>query len=182
MVGVGRHRLLTLLNVIAYGWTASPNRGLPAADVSVSLEVAAMGDQDPRVNRDVAPDTQEHTAQIRMHAHAGALVLSISGEIDITATVGLKYAVDMAFQAPSGTPIVIDLTAVSHFGAAGLQTLVDAHRDAGGERQPLRIVLDRARPAIRPIQVTGLSQLLALYHKLDDAINGRQPDWPLRST
>jgi anti-sigma B factor antagonist len=141
-----------------------------------------MGDRDPRVNRGVVPDAQEHRAQVRIHAQAGAVVLSISGEIDNAATVGLRYAVNMAFQAPSGTPIVINLTAVSHFGAAGLHALVDAHRDAGGERQPLRIVLDRARPVIRPIEVSGLSRRLALYHELDDAINGQRPDWPLRST
>ena len=83
----------------------------------------------------------------------------------------------MALQAPSDTPVVVDLTAVSHFCAAGLQTLVDAHRDAGGERQPLRIVLDRARPVVRPIQVTSLSRELTLYHELDDAIKA-SPDGP----
>jgi anti-sigma B factor antagonist len=136
-----------------------------------------MGDRDPRENRDVVPDKQEHPAQIRIHARAGAVVLSISGEIDVAATVGLRYAVDMALEAPSDTPVVVDLTAVSHFCAAGLQTLVDAHRDAGGERQPLRIVVDRARPVIKPMQVTILFRELALYHELDDAINAR-PDVP----
>jgi anti-sigma B factor antagonist len=141
-----------------------------------------MGDRDLPKNRGGRPDKQEHTAQVSMHAHAGALVMLIRGEIDVAATVGLRYAINMAFQAPPGTPIVMDLTEVSHFGAVALQTLVDAHRDAGGERQPLRIVLDRARPVLRPIQITGLSQVLVLYHELDDAINARPPDWPLGST
>jgi anti-sigma B factor antagonist len=171
--------LLTLLHIKRYCWTRARTEAWPAAGVSLSLEVDAMGDRDLPENRGVVPDKQEQTAQVRIHAHAGALVLSIRGEIDIAATVGLRYAVNMAFQAPSGTPIVVDLTAVSYFGAVGLQTLVDAHRDAGGERQPLRIVLDRARPVITPIQITGLSRVLALYHELDDAINARPPDWPL---
>jgi anti-sigma B factor antagonist len=169
--------LLKLLHVLALRLDREPERAWPGADVSISLEVAAMGDRDPRANRDVGPDKQEHPAQVRIHAHAGAVVLSICGEIDVAATVGLRYAVDMALQAPSGTPVVVDLTAVSHFCAAGLQTLVDAHRDAGGERQPLRIVVDRARPVIKPMQVTSLFRELALYHELDDAINAR-PDVP----
>ena len=177
MVVVVRQRLLMLLHVLALRLDRKPDTACPGADVDVASEVAAMGDRDPRENRDVVPDKQEHPAQIRIHAHAGAVVLSIRGAVDVAATVGLRYAVDMALQAPSGTPVVVDLTAVSHFCAAGLQTLVDAHRDAGGERHPLRIVLDRARPAVRPIQVTSLSPVLALYHDLDDAINAR-PDGP----
>jgi anti-sigma B factor antagonist len=177
VVVVVRQRLLRLLHVLALRLDRKPDKACPGADVGVALEVAAMGDQDPRENRDVVPDKQEHPAQIRIYARAGAVVLSIRGAVDVAATVGLRYAVDMAFQAPSGTPVVVDLTAVSHFCAEGLQALVDAHRDAGGERQPLRIVLDRARPAVRPIQVTSLSPVLALYHELDDAINAR-PDGP----
>jgi anti-anti-sigma factor len=177
VVVVVRQRLLKLLHVLALRLDREPERAWPGADVSVFLEVAAMGDRDPRANRDVVPDKQEHPAQICIHAHAGAVVLSICGEIDAAATVGLRYAVAMALQAPSGTPVVVDLTAVSHFCAAGLQILVDAHHDAGGERQPLRIVLDRARPVIRPIQVTSLAGELALYHELDDAIKAC-PDGP----
>jgi anti-anti-sigma factor len=156
-----------LLHVLALRLDREPEKACPAADVGVSLEVAAMGDRDP----------QQHTAQVRMHAHAGAVVLSICGEIDVATTVGLRYAVDMAFQAPSDTPIVVDLTAVRHFGAEGLQILADAHRDNGGNRQPLRIVVDRARPAVRSAQLTSFSPVLALYHELDNAINAT-PDRP----
>jgi len=169
--------LLMLLHVMALRLDRKPDKACPGADVDVLGEVAAMGDRDPRENRDVVPGQPENPAQIRIHAHRGAVVLAIGGEIDVAATVGLRYAVDMALQAPPGTPVVVDLTAVSLFCAAGLQALVDAHRDASGERPPLRVVVDRARQAVRPIQVTGLSREVVLYDELDDAIDAR-PDGP----
>ena len=37
-------------------------------------------------------------------------------------------------------------------------------------REPLRIVVDHTRPVIRPIQVTGLDDVLALFDTVEDAL------------
>jgi anti-sigma B factor antagonist len=36
----------------------------------------------------------------------------------------------------------------------------------------LRIVVDNTRPVIRPIQLTGLDQVLSLYYSVADALTG----------
>jgi anti-sigma B factor antagonist len=37
---------------------------------------------------------------------------------------------------------------------------------------PLRIVVDGARPVIRPIEIIGLDQILAVYDSVDHALAG----------
>jgi anti-sigma B factor antagonist len=66
---------------------------------------------------------------------------------------------------------VIDLTGVTFLGSPGLQALVDATRAARRRCEPLRIVVDHTRPVIRPIEMAGLDDLLALFHTVDQAVH-----------
>ena len=36
--------------------------------------------------------------------------------------------------------------------------------------QPLRVVVDENRPVVRPIEIVGLDNVLALYHSVGDAL------------
>jgi len=81
-------------------------------------------------------------------------------------------AVDTGFDQASDGPLVIDLTDVSFLGSAGLAALVSARRQAQRRREPLRIVVDHNRPVIRPLEITGLDEVLALYHTVDEALVG----------
>ncbi|TNC29613.1 STAS domain-containing protein [Amycolatopsis alkalitolerans] len=67
---------------------------------------------------------------------------------------------------------MVDLSRVAFLGSSGLKTLVRAASEAERRREPLRIVVDANRPVIRPIELTGLDQVLALYHGVDKALVG----------
>jgi anti-sigma B factor antagonist len=100
------------------------------------------------------------------------LVMRVEGDVDGLTAARLSSAIAEAFDKLSGRTLVLDLTKVRFLGSIGLRTLRDSAREAVHHRgvQPLRVVVDHQRPVIRPIEITGLDQILALYHTMDDAI------------
>jgi anti-sigma B factor antagonist len=97
-------------------------------------------------------------------------VVSVAGEIDRLSTPALQDAIDDAVRRPAGRAIVIDLSAVTFLGSAGLATLATAAARPGHEDRPLRVVAT-SHAVLRPIQVTGLDDVLALYATLDEALS-----------
>lgn len=103
-----------------------------------------------------------------------AVILTVHGEIDGLTAPRLRAAVSEAFDRLDGRPLVVDLTSVTLLGSPGLRILHDSAEVAVRQRglQPLRVVVDEARPVIRPIEIVGLDQILALYHSVDHALAG----------
>lgn len=100
-----------------------------------------------------------------------AVVVTVAGEIDVLTVDRLRAAVSDGFdQLPAGAILVIDLSDVTFLSSQGLQVLVEATRTARRRREPLRLVVDHARPVIRPIELTGLDDVLALFHTVDQAL------------
>jgi len=105
----------------------------------------------------------------------GMLVIAVTGEIDLETTPALHEAVTAGIERTRGEPCILDLTAVTFLGSTGLTALVEATRLAEARREPLRIVVDSNRPVIRPIQITGLDDVLSLYHSVAEAAkSGKQ--------
>lgn len=105
---------------------------------------------------------------------AGSIPVVVAvGEIDADTAPLLADAVKSTLDRAAGQPCVLDLTGVDFLNSAGLTALVDATRHGRARREPLRIVVDANRPVIRPIQVTGLDDVLALYHTVEEALNAR---------
>jgi anti-sigma B factor antagonist len=59
---------------------------------------------------------------------------------------------------------------VTFLASHGLQALVQATEAAQQRREPLRIVVDHNRLVTRPLQLTGLAQVLALFDTIEDAL------------
>jgi anti-sigma B factor antagonist len=80
------------------------------------------------------------------------------GEIDSSSASSLRAELDAVLD---GTPgeVVLDLTGVSFLDSAGLSTLAAAHRRATADGTRLR-VLASGRAVMRPLQITGLWELL----------------------
>jgi anti-sigma B factor antagonist len=105
------------------------------------------------------------------HHQTPALVITVAGEIDQFTVNRLRTAVNAGFnELRGGEILVVDLTAVTFFGSPGLQALVDVTEAAKQRREPLRIVVDHNRPVIRPLQITGLGDVLALYDTVEQAL------------
>ncbi|MFI5783844.1 STAS domain-containing protein [Nocardia sp. NPDC051570] len=87
-----------------------------------------------------------------------AVIVTASGEIDLVSIQHLQAAIDQAIADPAPV-LVVDLSEVGFIGSTGLAVLLAAHHNAAP--RPLRIV---ASPqARRPIEVTGLAQILTVY-------------------
>ena len=110
------------------------------------------------------------TARV-VHDQAKALVVTVAGEIDLLTVKRLCFAVSAGFdQLGDDEILIVDLTGVTFLGSPGLQALVDVTNAARRRREPLRIVVDQNRPVIRPIQITGLNSVLALFDTVEHAM------------
>lgn len=101
----------------------------------------------------------------------GAVVVEVTGEVDLDTAPRLREAIAVALAETAGGRCVLDLTTVGHLDSAGLTALVDATREAAAQQARLRIVVDANRPVIRPIEITGLNQVLHLYESVDEALD-----------
>ncbi|MBB3086586.1 STAS domain-containing protein [Geodermatophilus sabuli] len=104
--------------------------------------------------------TGEDLVSIAVSASAASLRLVVAGEVDSSSAPALRTAVDDAFAA-GVSELVVDLGAVTFLDSAGLCVLAGAHRRAEEECVRLR-VLACNRAVIRPLQITGLWELLAV--------------------
>ena len=83
--------------------------------------------------------------------------LTVTGEIDSSSAPLLREQLDTLLEGEL-TELVIDLSGVTFLDSAGLCVLAAAHRRAGTDVR-LR-VLASSRAVVRPLQITGLWQLL----------------------
>lgn len=97
-------------------------------------------------------------------------VMAVTGEVDRATAHQLVEAVRTGLDCTRGGFCVLDLTAVQFLGGHGLSALLKAARAAENRRQPLRIAVDHNRPVIRPLEITGLEEFLALYHSVEEAL------------
>ncbi|AHH99734.1 STAS domain-containing protein [Kutzneria viridogrisea] len=94
-------------------------------------------------------------------------VISIGGEVDMLTAPELREAVDRAID--SCRALVLDLNAVTFLGSAGLAVLVETSHEANRRGVPLRLVAS-SRTVCRPLEVTGLTEVLSTYGSLDEAV------------
>ncbi len=105
----------------------------------------------------------------------GILVIAAIGEVDMDTAPALGEAIGASIDEAGDKPCILDLTGVTFLNSPGLTMLLEATDRAEALREPLRIVVDANRPVIRPIEVTGLDNELALYHPVDEAVNADKP-------
>lgn len=84
--------------------------------------------------------------------------LTASGEIDSTSAPVLKDRLD-ALLSGTTSDLAVDLTGVTFLDSAGLCVLAAGYRRASAEGRRIR-VLASSRAVIRPLQITGLWDLL----------------------
>jgi anti-sigma B factor antagonist len=121
------------------------------------------GDQAPAV---------EQLLRVESRRAGPAMVVTVAGEVDMFTSPRVEEAVGRALADPAVDVIVVDLTHVEFLDHAGLSALVHAHRAAERRREPLRVVVDHTRPVVRPLEITGLERVLALYYDVAEALRG----------
>ncbi|ALL79870.1 hypothetical protein AD006_31075 (plasmid) [Pseudonocardia sp. EC080610-09] len=98
------------------------------------------------------------------------VVVSVGGDIDYDTGPELREAVGTALGGPT-TLLVIDLTRITFLGSAGVSELLFAEGYAREVGKQLRVVSGRDQRAVRrPLQVTRVDEMLALFDDLDTAL------------
>jgi len=101
------------------------------------------------------------------HPRHGAAVLAVDGELD-THTAAHLVARARA-EILRCTVVVLDLAGVRFIGSDGLDALVRLHDEAAGRGCRLRLSgVDR--PVARPLAMTGLDTVLAVFATPQDAL------------
>ena len=113
------------------------------------------------------PPGDHFGATVDVEQHGAAVVLHVTGELDLLTTPVLSQACETALRRRPPV-LVIDLTGVTFLASVGMSAIVAAH-EAGGEETKVRVV-GAGRDTMRPIRVTGLDNLLSVYPDLSAAL------------
>jgi anti-sigma B factor antagonist len=96
------------------------------------------------------------------------VVASVSGEVDMLTAPALRQVVDE--QIGDCRVLVIDLSGVSFLGSAGLAVLVETSHEAKRREVLLRLVTS-SHTVRRPLEITGLTDMLTTFPTLDEAVD-----------
>jgi anti-sigma B factor antagonist len=113
---------------------------------------------------------QEPAGSVGLEEVPEGVVLAVSGALDLALAPTLRRTVERAGRLRPAL-LVIDLTAVTFLASTGMAELVRAHRDLRGD-VPVRVVA-AGRLVLRPLQLTRLTDELAIHATLADALAAR---------
>nr|WP_052478750.1 STAS domain-containing protein [Kibdelosporangium sp. MJ126-NF4]CEL20485.1 Anti-sigma F factor antagonist (spoIIAA-2); Anti-sigma B factor antagonist RsbV [Kibdelosporangium sp. MJ126-NF4]CTQ97709.1 Anti-sigma F factor antagonist (spoIIAA-2); Anti-sigma B factor antagonist RsbV [Kibdelosporangium sp. MJ126-NF4] len=98
-----------------------------------------------------------------------AVVLHVTGEIDMSTAPVLAEACDQAIES-ANSRLVVDLSDVTFFGSAGLAVLLDVRQR--GEQAGVQVRLVAAgRAVLRSIEIAGMQEMLPVYPDLAGALD-----------
>jgi len=102
----------------------------------------------------------------------GAVVVAVSGELDLATVPVLRERLDSLEEVSTApSPLVVDLSALTFIGSAGLALLVDLHHKCAERDIPLALVATGS-VVPRAIQVTALDQVFSMHGTVEEAISG----------
>jgi len=106
---------------------------------------------------------------VEIEEHPGAVVLMVSGEVDIRSAPELRDRL-AAVLAGGADRVVLDLLGVPFLDSTGLSVMVAAHKrlvQRGGKELG---VVATAAPVLRVLTVTGLARVFSVHATLDAAL------------
>ncbi|MEV6609766.1 STAS domain-containing protein [Kutzneria sp. NPDC051319] len=117
------------------------------------------------------PDPNE-ALQMREEIVDGAVVVRAVGEVDMATRELLDLRLQAAeSQVAPPAPVVLDLSGVVFLASMGLSLLVE-HHERCAERGSRLIVVATDRAVLRPMQITGLTELLTVVPTVQAALTG----------
>lgn len=101
--------------------------------------------------------------------HGAVVVLRVLGEVDLSTVGSLRqHLTDHLTTGCRG--LVLDFTGVTFLAGCGLGILAEATEWARGNGVALRLVVGGARSVLRPLEVTGLAEVITQADSVDDAV------------
>jgi anti-sigma B factor antagonist len=114
-----------------------------------------------------ADDTAFDGLRITVRNRRSTVICEIAGEIDLATSSQLSETLTAAL-AEEPAAVVADLTAVTFLDSSGLRVLIDAHLSAAGAVRFAVVAGNNA--TLRPLQLTGLDEEIAVFGSLDSAL------------
>ena len=106
-----------------------------------------------------------------VHRLGGCVVIAFAGEIDLLTAPVAHTTVQQALQTSGGTTIVVlDLSEVTFLSSKGLQLLLDLADATSDRGMQLRVVPGTHHSVVRPLEITGIDTVLALFPTREQAL------------
>ncbi|RJQ74466.1 STAS domain-containing protein [Pseudonocardiaceae bacterium YIM PH 21723] len=107
---------------------------------------------------------------VRAQMHGQALVVTFSGEIDLSTVDLVSWAIaESATMTFAPWPLVFDLRQVTFLNSSGIGLLIRCAQQCEAEGVPFRVVAEHG-PVSRPIELLGLAPVLPVYTDLEQAL------------
>jgi anti-sigma B factor antagonist len=118
------------------------------------------------------PPDPRQSLQVRHQIVDGAVVIHAIGDVDM-ATRGLldRQLKTAETKVAPPAPVVLDLTGVVFLASMGLSLLVE-HHERCAESGSRLVVVATDRAVLRPMQITGLDELLTIVPTVQAALTG----------
>lgn len=106
------------------------------------------------------------------HSVDSAVVLRISGEIDLSNSASVYTALSKALA--RGLPVILDLSGVEFLDSRGLASIVQARREAAVTEPPTLLTIPS--PAVaRVVELACATGILPLFRDQDEALASLAP-------
>jgi anti-sigma B factor antagonist len=116
------------------------------------------------------PFDDEPEGSVALEQVPEGVVLTVTGALDLSLAAALRRTVERAARLRPAL-LVIDLTGATFLASVGMAELVRADRELRGE-VTVRVVAS-GRVVLRPLQLTRLTDELAIHATLVDALAAR---------
>jgi len=104
----------------------------------------------------------------------GVLVLALDGEIDADTRPAVSAALhDAVTGSPESDVVVVDLSAVVFFAAAGLHLVVDLAEECRRRGLPVRLVVTSGSTVARVVGIAGLAEFIPTFGTVAQALRAR---------
>lgn len=108
-----------------------------------------------------------HALTVRVEHYGDAVVLCVSGEIDLETAPHLQEAVSAALDEHPET-LIIDLSKVEFLASAGMTVLIRCQQQAG-TRTRFRVVAGGSA-TFRPMDLVGVSKQIVIFPTREEAL------------
>jgi anti-sigma B factor antagonist len=99
---------------------------------------------------------------VRVGTVDGGGTVTVVGDLDTLSAPVLGGCLAELLDHPDVRAVELDLSGVTFLDSAGLTVLASAHRTAQRAGQVLRVRCGTARAVLRPLQITGLADVLTI--------------------
>ena len=113
-------------------------------------------------------DDDSTTFDLQSSAVGDALVIAVSGDVDMTSAPALTDAIDAVGDRIHR--VIVDLSAVMFLDSSGLNALVRGKRVLDTKEIGLRVVAPVDSVARRVLEITRLTESLSVVDSLDQAV------------